>query len=59
MVFRTTPPVNSCTYVLPGLEVLVAVDIVKTIAIELTFTSLGPSRKQDNPVEAAGFEKHG
>jgi uncharacterized membrane protein len=26
---------------LPGLEVLVAADIVKTIAIELTFVSLG------------------
>ena len=26
---------------LPGLEILVAADIVKTIAIELTFTSLG------------------
>jgi uncharacterized membrane protein len=28
-------------FLLPGLEVLVAADIVKTIAIELTFTSFG------------------
>jgi uncharacterized membrane protein len=37
-----------------GLEVLVAADIVKTIALELTFVSLGVRQRERSPVAEPG-----